>query len=261
MNATGVAPRYRYGVTHALDLMVSERAALRDGRVVVGVDEVGRGALAGPLAVGAVVVTRPLPAPEGLDDSKALRADEREALENRWGGGPPRGPWAGPARKRSTGGDCVRRWPSPRHGPSVLSAPVPTCAWSTGRSTCCARPWRPRWTPPRPHRWPSRTSNVAPWCAVTRPARRSRRPRSWPRSAGTGSWSSSTSRTRTTAGGATRATGRPSTWRRCAVWGRASSTVGAGGCRGSTRAPAHPDHLGSKSRIGRLCLRCSRSMI
>ncbi len=88
MNATGVAPRYRYGVTHALDLMVSERAALRDGRVVVGVDEVGRGALAGPLAVGAVVVTRPLPAPEGLDDSKALRADEREALEE------PLGRWA-----------------------------------------------------------------------------------------------------------------------------------------------------------------------
>ncbi len=81
MNATGTARRYRGGVTRGADLMAAERAALRDGRVVVGVDEVGRGALAGPLAVGAVVVTRPRSAPEGLDDSKALTEREREALE------------------------------------------------------------------------------------------------------------------------------------------------------------------------------------
>lgn len=46
---------------------------------VAGVDEVGRGALAGPLTVGAVVL-----APEvrihGLDDSKRLRPEQRVAL-------------------------------------------------------------------------------------------------------------------------------------------------------------------------------------
>jgi len=47
---------------------------------VVGVDEVGRGALAGPLAVGAVVVTRDVPVPRGLADSKALTPAQREAL-------------------------------------------------------------------------------------------------------------------------------------------------------------------------------------
>lgn len=50
-------------------------------RYVVGFDEVGRGALAGPVSVGAVVVDassqRPLP---GVRDSKLLSAVEREAL-------------------------------------------------------------------------------------------------------------------------------------------------------------------------------------
>ncbi len=59
-----------------------ERALLRAGaRVVVGIDEVGRGALAGPVSVGAVVVdlsTRPCP--PGLADSKLLTPAAREAL-------------------------------------------------------------------------------------------------------------------------------------------------------------------------------------
>ena len=47
--------------------------------VVAGVDEVGRGALAGPLTVGAVVL--PLsPRIEGLDDSKRLSPARREEL-------------------------------------------------------------------------------------------------------------------------------------------------------------------------------------
>lgn len=50
-------------------------------RVVVGLDEVGRGALAGPLVVGAVAVDdscrRP---PSGIRDSKALTPAAREAL-------------------------------------------------------------------------------------------------------------------------------------------------------------------------------------
>ncbi len=46
---------------------------------VAGVDEVGRGPLAGPVGVGAVILD-PDDLPEGLDDSKALSAERREAL-------------------------------------------------------------------------------------------------------------------------------------------------------------------------------------
>jgi ribonuclease HII len=62
------------------DLMVMEREALARGEIVVGLDEVGRGALAGPLAVGAVVVTSPADPPLTLTDSKALTPAAREAL-------------------------------------------------------------------------------------------------------------------------------------------------------------------------------------
>lgn len=62
------------------DLLRYERALLARGEVVVGVDEVGRGALAGPLTVGAVVVRTEVAPPEGLDDSKVLSAARRRAL-------------------------------------------------------------------------------------------------------------------------------------------------------------------------------------
>lgn len=59
-----------------------ERALLAAGaRTVAGVDEVGRGALAGPVSVGAVVVSGSTPpAPRGLADSKQLPPPVREAL-------------------------------------------------------------------------------------------------------------------------------------------------------------------------------------
>jgi len=47
--------------------------------MVAGVDEVGRGPLAGPVGVGAVILD-PGDLPEGLDDSKALSAARREQL-------------------------------------------------------------------------------------------------------------------------------------------------------------------------------------
>jgi ribonuclease HII len=47
------------------------------GRLVAGVDEVGRGPLAGPVVAAAVILLRPL---EGLADSKVLCAQERERL-------------------------------------------------------------------------------------------------------------------------------------------------------------------------------------
>ena len=47
--------------------------------LVVGVDEVGRGALAGPLTAGAVIL-RGTPRIQGLDDSKRLSPQRREEL-------------------------------------------------------------------------------------------------------------------------------------------------------------------------------------
>lgn len=60
--------------------MSHERALIERGEVVVGIDEVGRGSLAGPLVVGAVVLCSVADPPEGLDDSKALSPRQREAL-------------------------------------------------------------------------------------------------------------------------------------------------------------------------------------
>jgi ribonuclease HII len=57
-----------------------ERILLREGAAhVAGVDEVGRGPLAGPVAVAAVILN-PSDLPRGVDDSKALSAAERERL-------------------------------------------------------------------------------------------------------------------------------------------------------------------------------------
>ncbi len=58
-----------------------ELALLKVARVVIGIDEVGRGALAGPVAVGAAAVDRDTGrAPAGLADSKLLSAGRRLAL-------------------------------------------------------------------------------------------------------------------------------------------------------------------------------------
>jgi ribonuclease HII len=57
-----------------------EREAMAGGcRWVAGVDEVGRGPLAGPVGVAAVILD-PDDLPEGLDDSKALSGARREEL-------------------------------------------------------------------------------------------------------------------------------------------------------------------------------------
>jgi ribonuclease HII len=60
-----------------------ERRARAGGHAVVaGVDEVGRGALCGPVVAAAVVLGAGFPA-RGLDDSKRLSARQREALDAR----------------------------------------------------------------------------------------------------------------------------------------------------------------------------------
>ncbi|MGC1420426.1 MAG: ribonuclease HII [Acidimicrobiales bacterium] len=56
-----------------------EERELRHGPVV-GIDEVGRGALAGPVMVGAVVLDGLRDAPRGIADSKALSASQRERM-------------------------------------------------------------------------------------------------------------------------------------------------------------------------------------
>lgn len=56
----------------------TERRYLREGRwPIAGVDEVGRGPLAGPVAAAAVILD-PDRLPKGVDDSKALSAKARE---------------------------------------------------------------------------------------------------------------------------------------------------------------------------------------
>jgi ribonuclease HII len=67
-------------IDSSLDLLCYERPLIERGEVVVGIDEVGRGALAGPLTVGAVAISQIDLVPIGLTDSKALTPKRREAL-------------------------------------------------------------------------------------------------------------------------------------------------------------------------------------
>lgn len=59
-----------------------EHAAREEGfEFIIGLDEVGRGAIAGPVAVGAAVVaTQVAHFPEGLRDSKLLSEKKRDAI-------------------------------------------------------------------------------------------------------------------------------------------------------------------------------------
>lgn len=62
-----------------LDSLYAYERELSCGKLVVGLDEVGRGPVAGPLAVGAVVLpTEPHIA--GLNDSKQVKPEDRERI-------------------------------------------------------------------------------------------------------------------------------------------------------------------------------------
>ncbi len=63
----------------APDFSFEAAAHLRGFRYVAGVDEVGRGPLAGPV-VAAAVILDPDDIPDGLNDSKTMTAKRREAL-------------------------------------------------------------------------------------------------------------------------------------------------------------------------------------
>lgn len=60
----------------------TERALFADGaRIVAGMDEVGRGALAGPVTIGVVAIDISVgEIPHGLADSKLMTAKRREAM-------------------------------------------------------------------------------------------------------------------------------------------------------------------------------------
>ena len=60
--------------------LVRERAAWREGRLLVGVDEVGRGPLAGPVVAAAVVFPEGCRRVRGLRDSKLVPAARRDQL-------------------------------------------------------------------------------------------------------------------------------------------------------------------------------------
>jgi ribonuclease HII len=49
-------------------------------QLIAGLDEVGRGALAGPVAAAAVILDPAKPLPEGLNDSKKLTRRQRERI-------------------------------------------------------------------------------------------------------------------------------------------------------------------------------------
>jgi ribonuclease HII len=69
---------------HTMATRISPTSAERPSRaerIVIGVDEAGRGPLAGPVVAAAVVLCKPRPA--GLDDSKKLTREERAVLEDR----------------------------------------------------------------------------------------------------------------------------------------------------------------------------------
>ena len=64
----------------AVGTSFEEEARRRGFRLIAGVDEVGRGALAGPVVAAAVILDPERPLPKGLNDSKKLTALQRERI-------------------------------------------------------------------------------------------------------------------------------------------------------------------------------------
>jgi ribonuclease HII len=70
--------------SHSLTISLEfERQAIAEGyKFIAGVDEVGRGCLAGCVVAAAVILDLSKPIPEGLNDSKKLSAKRRELLDS-----------------------------------------------------------------------------------------------------------------------------------------------------------------------------------
>jgi ribonuclease HII len=64
----------------SISTLFEDAARVEGFERIAGLDEVGRGALAGPVVVAAVILDRSAPLPKGLDDSKKLTALQRERI-------------------------------------------------------------------------------------------------------------------------------------------------------------------------------------
>ena len=61
--------------------LVFEELAWNDGfKFVAGIDEVGRGCIAGPVIAAACILDPGKPLPEGLNDSKQVAQERREQI-------------------------------------------------------------------------------------------------------------------------------------------------------------------------------------
>lgn len=64
----------------SIGLVFEEQARDAGYRFIAGVDEVGRGCLAGPVVAAACILDPDKPMPDGIDDSKKLTAAKREEI-------------------------------------------------------------------------------------------------------------------------------------------------------------------------------------
>ncbi len=66
--------------TWELGVVFEDQARSEGFRFIAGLDEVGRGCLAGPVVAAACILHLDKPLPEGLDDSKKLTPDKRDEI-------------------------------------------------------------------------------------------------------------------------------------------------------------------------------------
>src|SRR5258706_14912466 len=64
----------------SIGLVFEEQARDQGFRFIAGIDEVGRGCLAGPVVAAACILDMEKALPEGIDDSKKLTANTRDEI-------------------------------------------------------------------------------------------------------------------------------------------------------------------------------------
>ena len=202
------------------DLKEERRLRAEGYESVAGLDEVGRGAWAGPLTVGVAVVRprvqrRSMPA--WLRDSKMLSEARREEIFDTVGA------WcqawsvghASPAECDDWGMTEALRVAARRALAGLGEAPR-------------GRPGRRSGRPAAPPRRPLRRRGAARSSTAMPSAPRWRRPRCWPRWCGTASCARRRTTSPPTPSSGTRAIPRPSTRRHCAATAPRPSTAAAG---------------------------------
>jgi ribonuclease HII len=81
--ADGSAPRVSLFddlTVTSIGMVFEQQARVEGYRSIAGLDEVGRGCLAGPVVAAACILDPEKPLPKGLDDSKKLTADKRDEI-------------------------------------------------------------------------------------------------------------------------------------------------------------------------------------